>query len=1353
MPSPWFSYLPPYLSQELLAAPQRSPIGIETRFQAVTLFADVSGFTAISEALGHSGKNGAEELTTILNGYFGPMISLIHHYGGMVAKFGGDAMTVVFPCSEGQMEKAARRAVACALEMQERMSNYAAIPTSVGTFGLAMKAGLACGTLFRTVVGDAALRLEHILAGEPLDLCAEAEHHATRGEVVIHKEVATLAKKLTLREQRDDFFLVAPQSIHISPAPLDLLPEPPEILRPVLAAFMHPSIASRLAQEQVTFINEHRKVTTIFLRFDGFDYNTDPLIGARLQAYFANLINIVARYDGYLNKIDMGDKGSKAIILFGAPITHEDDAERALRCALDIRALPQADVHIGINTGYAFCGQVGSALRQEYTVMGDAVNLAARLMQAAQANQILVSESTRESATHGSFHWDEEKNIQVKGKSAPVSVAALLERVASRQLHLQEPHYHLPMVGRQAELKIVRNRLNRVLLRQGQIIGITAEAGMGKSRLGAEIIKMAQTRGLTAYGGECLSHGTSTPYLVWQPLLRNFFDIPSNEPPQAQIKNLQARLRVLSPNLAVRAPLLGNILGISIPENEVTASMNPKLRKTALENLVVECFRTQSTETPLLLVLEDTHWIDPLSNELLEAVGRNIADIPVMLLTLYRPAERYQVQPAIKRFAHFTEIALQEFTPQEAAQLINLKLGQISGEQDNLEVPGWLVTRITERAQGNPFYIDEIINLMRDQKVDFHNPQMLETLELPDSLHSLVLSRIDQLNEAAKTTLKVASVIGRAFRAFWLWGIYPKVGAPSQVIQQLEELHRLDITPLDKPAPELEYLFKHIVTREVAYESLAHATRKMLHGQAGHFIEHTYPQEINRFLDLLAYHYGKSENAEKQRLYFRKAGEAAMAAYANQAAIDYYQRLAPLVEDEERLDVLLQLANIYQHIGNWKQAEALAEEAHALAQTCQQETYQVRARHLKGKILMLRGEYAQATDLYQDALTAYRRLDYLSNEAEALLDLGIVYWSQSDYQNALRYFEQAETIARQHNLESVLLRALGNRGLVEFNLGQLDEALRDAEEGYHTAMHLNDRFRASALLGNIANIYLNQGLYSLALEKYSQSLQTALEIGDRQGVSIGIGNMGNVYLRYGMYTQALACFTKNLQISLEIGDTMGIGFVAWNIANAYLGQRQLTGAAEMVRRAITINRLLDTPYELCEALHTQGRIFAAQKQYAMAFESNHEALEIAAEIGYSEIHFQSAVGEIRLQHAMRQIDTQQAIAALRALQEKFLDQSQDDVEAAEVVYRIWKFSPTQKEYQNLASRLYRTLHEQAPNVEYRDRYFDLTGENLSEPPALPPLPESVTEGLSPLNNLLQRVDAFIEELRQESKGG
>ncbi|RPI23307.1 MAG: hypothetical protein EHM70_22680, partial [Chloroflexota bacterium] len=821
-------------------------------------------------------------------------------------------MTVFFPYNADPRRDVSRRAIQCALEMQSRMAHYAAIQTIAGAFGLTMKAGLACGPVFLTNTGDPAVRLEHILAGQALDLSAEAEHLASGGDVVVHDGLRAAAGEMALLSQRDGFSWVERLDPPAAPVPLPPLGDFPHQAIETSIAYIHPSIAQRLRDNQLSFINEHRKVTILFAGFGDFDYDHDPSVGRRLQAYLTQVIHIVERYDGYLNKVDMGDKGSKYIIVFGAPIAHENDGERALRCALDIAALPEASVRIGVNTGYVFCGQVGSDERREYTVMGDAVNLSARLMQAAQPGQILVNETTQKAEAR-LFSWDSPQALKVKGKAGPVNAYPLAGLFQRANIGIQEPQYSLPMVGRQAEMDFARERVEHVLQGQGQILGITAEAGMGKSRLAAEILHMGLAEGLTGCGGECLSHGTHTSYLLWRNLLRAFFELGSAQGYDQQVAKLESALAAVDPGFVARLPLLALPLNLPIPDNDLTRPLDAKIRKESLEALLVACIRHRARQTPLMLVMEDCHWIDSLSNDLLEAVGRNVADVPVLMLVVYRPPETNQIQPRVTRFAHFSEIRLAEFSREEAERLIGLKLERLFYGLSG--VPAELVERVTERAQGNPFYIDEMINLIHDRGIDPSNVEALRAVDLPDSLHSLIISRIDQLAEGAKTTLKVASVIGRAFRASWLWGIYPELGTPEKVKDQLAELSKLDITPLDKPEPELEYLFKHIVTREVAYESLAVATRQMLHEQTGLFIERTYAHKLEQFVDWLAYHYGLSQNTAKQREYFLRAGEAAQAAYANQAAIDYYRRLLPLLPDAGKNAIRLKLGQVLQLIG------------------------------------------------------------------------------------------------------------------------------------------------------------------------------------------------------------------------------------------------------------------------------------------------------------------------------------------------------------------------------------------------------------------------------------------------------
>ncbi|MCP4429037.1 MAG: tetratricopeptide repeat protein [Chloroflexi bacterium] len=1339
----WRSFIPYHILQELTEKPGAAPTSWERRFHAVALFADVSGFTAISEALGSVSKGGAEELTALLNGYFGPMIDLIHSYGGIVAKFGGDAMTAFFPYTTETYDETACRAIQCALDMQAKMVDYQAIQTQAGVFSLAMKAGLAAGQLFSAVVGHPILRLESIIAGAVLDRAAEAEHHAQKGEVVVHQDLFAASDCIEPERavQRGEFSLVNTIAGAVSPAPLAPIAElSPETIE-TIAAFIPPSIVQRIKIGQTSFINEHRKATVLFVGFQGFDYDHDLDVGSKLQTYLYRVIQIVERYDGYLNKVDMGDKGSKYIILFGAPIAHEDDEERALRCALDLQALTDAPVRIGVNTGFVYSGQVGSVgseARQEYTVMGDAVNLAARLMQAAESGQTIVNEEVCKS-TAAVFAWEGEQTLRLKGKTVPTKVYTLrgLERTAV--LQLQEPSYALPMVGREAELQTIQRQMSQALAGQGQIIGITAEAGMGKSRLSAEAIKLAISEGFAGYGGECLSHGVNTSYLVWKNLLRGLFGLDTTRPLAQQMQQLEAHLSAIDPGLAQRMPLLSRALNLPIPDNDLTRPMDAKLRKASREALIVDCIHHAAETAPLLLVLEDCHWIDALSNDLLQAVGRHIANIPVAMLVIYRPPEAERIQPQVMRLGHFTEIRLAEFTRSEAEKLIGLKLIRFFGGLGS--VPATFVERITERAQGNPFYIDEMINLIRDREIDPSDADALETLDLPGSLHSLIISRLDQLAESAKTTLKVASVIGRLFRARWLWEVYPQLGAPERVREQLTLLNKLDITPVETPdSDDLEYLFKHILTREVAYESLAVATRQMLHEQIGLYIETSFPAELDQYVDLLAYHFGLSRNKEKQKAYFRQAGEAAQAVYANESAIAYYERLLPLLLGAEQGRAMLELGSVWQLIGKWDDAENVYRQALAIAEELGDQRLLAQCEHKRGALLRFKGAYEEALNWLTKAQEKFETLDDQLGLSAALMEAGIVYWSQGDYARALSLFERCQQIAESVNNLRGIYRAVGNMGNVFWIQGQYDRALGCHERCQQIADELDDRLGAGVAIGNIGNIYYEQHDYPRALTFFMQYLYIALELGYRHGVEIAIGNMGEVYAKQGDYRSSLACYRYNLSVALEIGDRVGVSFAILGMAKAYIGRGDWETADSLLQQAVKIGRLLNIPYELCEYLFTRAGLLARQEAYSAAQSVNDEALRLATEVGHPQVQFEARLMEERLRFAAKE----GALDGTRRSLRQMLDDDLDEASRADVLYELQRLDGRSEREETAV--LYQKLYEQTPNIKYKRRYETLTDKTLPAPPDLSPAPQIVTDFTTPLATLLQQVDAFIEEL-------
>ncbi len=1333
------SFVPDYVVKDILDHPGRSPVGRQRRMHVVALFADISGFTPISEALAGTGKVGAEELNGVLNSYFEPMIELVHSHGGVVAKFAGDAMTIIFPFQAANRAATTRRAVRCALDMQNNMGRYAAIPTSAGTFSLAMTAGLALGPIIRVIVGDPAIRYEHIIAGKALDLCAEAEHLAERGEVVAHNGLLQGIGDVVVEAERGGFSVVsavggrvARRSPMPGPGPL------PEAAHETLGYFLHPTIAQRLHDNQAGFINEHRKVTILFGGFSGIDYDGDRRAGAKLQAYLLAVMRIVKRYDGFLSQVDMGDKGSKHIILFGTPIAHENDEERALRCALELRTLPQCPAHFGINTGYVYCGGIGSARRREYTAMGDAVNVAARLMQAAQPGHSVVSGFTQR-YVKGKFLWRTFPPLQVKGKVEPIPIGeplAVRDRGAS---HLQEPAYTLPMVGREAELRLAEAKIALVLQGQGQIIGVTADGGMGKSRLGAEIVRRAAEQGLAVHAGACHSYGTTVSYLPWRGIWQGLLGIESAAP-EARVAALEIELAAIDPGLARRMPLLDIVLNIAIPNNDLTGALEAKLRKESLEDLLLAVLAHRASQAPTMLVVEDCHWIDPLSEDLLEYLGRNLLGLPVLILILYRPPEAGRGQVAgISRLPHFTELRLVDFTDAEAARLIALKLAQSFALEG--EAPARLTERIQEKAQGNPFYIEEIVNFMHDRQVDPRDEAAVARMELPESLHSLIISRIDLLAEAEKSTLKVASAIGRLFRAGWIWMSYPQIGTEQQVTASLNALSDLGLTPLDKAEPELEYLFRHVVTQEVAYESMAVATRALLHERIGDFVERRYAGDLGGYTDVLAFHFGRSRNIEKQRHYFRRAGDLASNAFANQTAIDYYRRLLPLLSAAEQAEVLCSLGQIQQLIGDLEEAERSYLEALALSASDQEQGEQgeqARCQLLLGHLMWYKADSPEALNWLEQARAGFERRADRSGISQAIGRMGLVYWLQADYPRALIHFEQWARIAEELGDGASLAEAVGNIGNVFAYRGEYERALEQYERQLVLADQSANRRESLNAIGSIGLVHIHAGNYPRALERLARALEGAAEIGDRHTVMIAAVNIGVLYRLQGDHARALAAFHFVLDTAITLYEraaaAVAVGNIAWTFADQGLPER----AEQLFARAITLAQALNIPYYLVDALYGRAELHARRGDYAAAQVSNNEALRIAEEAECPDIQLKAQILAIDVRVAMGLTERTRAAMEYEAL----LEQRAEPNERAAIYYALWRLTGAD-DRRRQAVELYEELAGATPNVEYRERLVELGASRLDAPVILPPLPSSMTEHATPLNTLLIQVDALI----------
>lgn len=1150
------------------------------RAQGATLFADISGFTPLTEALvAELGpQRGAEELTRYLNAVYDAIIAEVHRFGGSVISFAGDAITCWLDGDPGL------RAAAAALAMQQAMQRFASLQTPAGrTISLSMKAAVAAGPVRRFLIGDPEIRLIDALAGELLARLAAVEAQAQSGEVILDEATwQALGDSVSVAAVRQDqetgrkYAVVKEARSPVeerSWPPLDVNQVDEAQIRPWLLA----PVYQRLRQGMGEFLAELRPTVALFLRFSGIDYDHDERAGEKLDAYIRWVQKIVARFEGTLIDLNIGDKGCYIYINYGAPQAHEDNAARAASTALALHN-PPPDLHfiesvqIGVSQGRMRAGAYGGATHRTYGVLGDEVNMAARLMMKARPGQTIISEAAQRSLA-GTFLLDPLPPIQVKGKSQPV--AAYLLQGTRRHEGLQDvaSTYTIPMVGRGADLSYIEQALDQIVAGQGQVITLVGEPGVGKSRLVAEAIRLAQMRSISVAGGACESYSVNSSYYVWQPIWRDLVGIDPTRPGAEQIEILTQQLHALAPASLPRLPLLGAVLQLAIPDTELTQSLDAKLRKSSLEFLLEDLLRILSQRTPMLIILEDCHWLDSLSYDLLQVIGRAIGELPVCLLLTHRVLSIERLHSGqVSGLPYYTEIRLEPFTAEEARLLVQLKLAALTGGE--VAVAESVPVRLIEQAEGNPFYLEELIAYLHHRGIRFDSDSAVAAVEMPDSLHRLVLSRLDQLSESQQITAKIASIGGRVFRVAWLWGAYPALGESNQVRADMAALQRQEFILHEPGEPELTYFFKQVIIQNVIYESLPHDLRATIHGELGRFLEETYAGAVESHIDLLAYHYDRSHNRAKQREYLRKAGESAQAKYANQAAIEYYERLLPLLSPHEQVEILRKLGQVLELMGRWQDAQGQYEQALHRAKELNDRTGLAWCETSLGELFRKQGRYGEATGWFEQARKAFEELKNIEGLGQVLHYSGTLTVQQGHYEEADSLYEESLALRRQLNDQANIASLLSNQGIIASYGGDYARTRALYEQSLAIRQELGDRWAVAATHNNLGLLFLEQEDLDAARAQFERAFHLQQQIGDKWGTANTLHNLANVARNAGNYHEAFVLYTKSLVVWQELGerwvlaywleDTAGLAALEGHYEHAL----QIYGAASALREEI-----------------------------------------------------------------------------------------------------------------------------------------------------------------------------------------
>jgi adenylate cyclase len=1240
-----------YLPQDRLRALARGE-SLPSLANGSVLFADISGFTHLTETLREllGPRRGAEELTKYLDAVYTGLINEVEQDGGSVIGFAGDSITCWFDDAHGL---ASPRAAHCAFALQRSMSSVTVItlPNNT-TINLALKVTVATGPIRRFTLGDPSVKYLDALVGTTVMRTSAAEHLAGKGDVLVDEAtVNVLGDSLIVKEWRhgdQERFAVAADFIGEASAPaLPLIHSQPNATQ--LQPWINPIIFEREQAGQEFFLTEFRPCIAMFVRFIGIDYDSNEA-GEQLDTLVRQMQACAERHQGALLQVTIGDKGSYAYISFGALSKHEDDARRAVKTALDLKEAVAglgflAPLQIGISQGVMRVGACGGRTRREYSALGDDVNIAARLMTSAAPGEILISDRLRKGIPDN-FMMEARPSMKMKGKAELLPVFAVLGMEQQRAIRLQEPSYALAMIGRGREMALLGEKLQSILQGRGQIIGVTAEAGMGKSRLVSEGIRLARRNRLVGYGGTCQSDGTNTPYLVWHPIWNAFFDLDPFSPLRRQIRLLEGELEDRALEHVDALPLLGSALGLSLPENDFTLALQPKDRKTQLETMLVKCIESAAHEAAedrggLLLVLEDLHWIDQVSFDLLEVVARAIENLPVFILLTYRGLDanlQGRTLTRLESLGHFTQIKLEELNAPETEQVIRSKLFNLFPERGGT-VPPVLIERITSRAQGNPFYVEELLNYLHDRGTDLGDAKAIQQMDLPTSLHSLILSRIDQLTPSQQLTLKVASIIGRVFRFEDLHNYYPSLGIAEKLRADLRELERLEFTPLESPEPDLAHLFKHPVTHEVSYESLSFAARVQLHGQYAIYLESAYPDRVDQLAAQMAHHFEQAQIRDKACFYLLKAGEQASASFASDEALAYFDRVLSLVGTETprmRFDALFKRERVYDLLARrTEQRQDLQELGRLCDQFKDAPSLQAQIARRQVKLEIDTGNYTAAKARAEAALqeidvNAFPELfiDALLLEARALFLVGQAVDARPVAENAL-------DLARTHQYVRGQYNALAQLGLCIWYSGDTAGAAALLEQSLEQIRQAGDIRRELEILNNLGIVIKDMYRFSEALVFYEQARQIAKKIGDRTGEASLLTNMGRACLVSGDYVRADRYCAEAATLAVEVREPITQAMALHNRSESYRQLGQYKEAKKTGEQSLELVRSGGYRVGEADALENIALIEFSLGKHMEALEHAHSALEIAREVSARRVEASvlTRIGYMRLKLA------------------------------------------------------------------------------------------------------------------------
>lgn len=1115
----------------------------------------------MTDTLMQHGQHGAEVLAGLMHGVFDPLVESIFEYGGKVVGFAGDGIMALFPLEDDPPKEVALRALAAASEVQAHLFENPVRQTPYGNFQFSVKVGLAVGDVAWGILRSADEQsATYYFRGAAVDESAQAEQQAIAGEILFTRAMFDLVSDSALAQPAGSFRRYGGfRHGKPSPSPTNFPPVDFETSK----VFFPEEIVSQDVR------GEFRQVVNLFMRFP-------ELEGEELEQFFRDVFELRQKFGGLLNRLDFGDKGCNMLMLWGAPVAYENDIGRVLNFILELKARVKFPITAGITYYIAHAGYLGSSMSEDYTCYGWGVNLAARFMMSAGTGQIWVDDriARRVSA------WFEIEFLSAqkfKGFSSEQKVHVLKSRrVEAGSIYQGE------MVGRGEELSRCLKFAEPLWKWQYPgVLLVLGDPGTGKGRLLHEFRMMALRENPNIRWGvlqaDQILRQSFNPIRYW--LLR-YFDVAATEDVEKRVENFETRMRRViettpDQDLALELDRLRSVLGALVDlywEGSLYESLDAKSRYNSTLAALIYLIEAESLIQPLVLVLEDAHYIDEDTLQFLPRLKRALhtgkIPYPVALVI----ASRVQGNPfaADEGLADAT-ITLGSLSEEAVARQLEVLLGGPSA--------AGLTTLVLDRSEGNPFFIEQIVRYLQEESLietrgdGWALSKRVRDLFLPGDIRAMLVARLDQLDMSVKEIVQTAAILGRVFSMPVLAEMSGNTSMAEESVREAEQ------HAVWKFAGENKYIFSHGLLRDAAYTMQMRAHRQELHRLAVNALEKNYGVDVQFHYAELAYHAELGELKPKALQFYTLAGKASAEAYQNNQAIDYFTRALSFTHFDDydtQFHLVQERVNLYGRIGN---------------------------RSLQAKDLALLEKLAVQTRDDRRLATAWKLYAHY-------------YFTIGDYPNTLETSERVIEMSMRLEDPEIALGIYLVQSQAFFRLGRVEEAIARQSEGLELAQTLKNRVEEGRSLTALGLILLESHQPARAVERMEQAVDIAREVGDRVLESRALGNLANA-AAYVLrdYIAAREYYKQAERLAVELGDRFGEGVEKANIGwvNMLLGDYE-TARAEL-EGALAIAREVDHSYQEIYTLLNLSAVNEAQGNVEISEQYAAQAMTLSLEKG------------------------------------------------------------------------------------------------------------------------------------------